>query len=60
MELKMIDTHYMDSRAEIEYNAHDEMQIKIILNKLKLELKRRYGERTYLIKDEQLRKFVEG
>jgi len=50
----------MDSRAEIEYNAHDEMQIKIILNKLKLELKRRYGERTYLIKDEQLRKFVEG
>ena len=54
----MIDKGYLDSRAEIDYDSHDELQMSIIINKIKIELKRRYGERVDLVKDPVLRKLL--
>ena len=55
----MIDKTYLDSRASIEYSSHDEMQMSIIVCKIRDELIRRYGDRVDLIKDKILNKLVE-
>ena len=55
-----LEQSYLDNRASIDYDSHDEMQMKIIIEKIKKEIKRRYGERTELIKDDVLRSLVKG
>jgi len=56
--MEEINSKYLDSRANIEYNEHDEMQMVIIVDKIVVEMKRRYGERLYLIKNTSLQKLV--
>ncbi len=55
-----LDHGYLDSRASIDYSSHDEIQMRIIVDKIKDELIKRYGLKTNLIKDNILRNIVEN
>lgn len=54
----MVDSKYLDSRVEINYNSHDEMQMEIIVDKIVDEMKKRYGRSIHLIGNEQLKRLV--
>ena len=54
----MIDKNYLDSRSEIEYDCHDELQMNIIVCKIVDELRRRYGDSVHLVGDERLKALV--
>jgi len=53
-----LDSTYLDSRASIDYNEHDELQMGIIVDKIVDEMKKRYGERIDLIKNIELQRLV--
>lgn len=53
-----LDQSYLDSRAKLDYSSHDELQMHIIVCKIRDELVCRYGVRVDLIKDDVLRKLV--
>ena len=53
-----LDSSYLKSRAEQNYNSHDEIQMIVIVDKIVDDMKRRYGERLDLIKYTQLQKLV--
>ena len=54
-----LDSNYLNRRASIDYNCHDELQMESIVDKIVDELKRRYGEDgVHLIGNESLRMLV--